>query len=187
MSRLGRPDGESAYLRLTTRPLDQALCRLPEDEQGRAARRRDVLAGAYLLQAVPTPEVTLVAVGALVPSAVEAADTLAGLGVQAEVVVVTSYDRVWRAVQQRAGRLVGPAHGVDEGVLDRAFGSGAPMVTLLDGHPHTLAFLATIARVPVTCLGVSAFGQGGGMQEVHQLHGLDAGAVVEAALDLLDR
>ena len=32
-----------------------------------------------------------------------------------------------------------------------------------------------------------AFGQGGGMQEVHQLHGLDAGAVVEAALDLLDR
>jgi len=44
MSRLGRPDGESAYLRLTTRPLDQALCRLPEDEQGRAARRRDVLA-----------------------------------------------------------------------------------------------------------------------------------------------
>ena len=187
MSRLGRPDGESAYLRLTTRPLDQALCRLPEDEQGRAARRRDVLAGAYLLQAVPTPEVTLVAVGALVPSAVEAADTLAGLGVQAEVVVVTSYDRVWRAVQQRAGRLVGPAHGVDEGVLDRAFGSAAPMVTLLDGHPHTLAFLATIARVPVTCLGVSAFGQGGGMQEVHQLHGLDAGAVVEAALDLLDR
>jgi len=187
MSRLGRPDGESAYLRLTTRPLDQALCRLPEDEQGRAARRRDVLAGAYLLQAVPAPEVTLVAVGALVPSAVQAADTLAGLGVQAQVVVVTSYDRVWRAVQQRAGRLVGPAHGIDEGVLDRAFGSGAPMVTLLDGHPHTLAFLATIARVPVTCLGVSAFGQGGGMQEVHQLHGLDAGAVVEAALDLLDR
>ena len=46
LSRLGRPDGESAYLRLSTRPVDQALASLPEDLD---SRRRDVLAGAYLL------------------------------------------------------------------------------------------------------------------------------------------
>ena len=187
LGRLGREDGESAYLRLTTLPVDQALCALPEDTEGRATRRRDVLAGAYLLRRCPgEPAVTLVGVGALVPHALAAADLLAGLGVAADVVVVTSYDRLWRAVQVRRGQLVGPSYGVDEGVLDRAFGRLAPMVTLLDGHPHTLAFLATVSGVPVTCLGVSQFGQGGSVEDVHRLHGLDPQAVVAAALDLVD-
>ena len=183
LSRLGRDDGESAYLRLSTRPVDQSLAALPEDL---GARRRDVLAGAYLLRATVAPAIILVGVGALVPNVVTAADLLADLGVAADVVVVTSYDRVWRAVQSRRGLLRGPVHGVDEGVLDRAFGTRAPLVTVLDGHPHTLAFLGTVTGTATTCLGVSVFGQGGGVEEVHAYHGLDARSIVEAALDLLD-
>ncbi len=183
LSRLGRPEGESAYLRLSTRPVDQALACLPDDLE---ARRRDVLAGAYRLRAVSGAVVTLVGVGALVPNVVAAADLLAAEGVAADIVVVTSYDRLWRAVQQRRGLLRGPAHGVDEGVLDRAFGVRTPMVTVLDGHPHTLAFLGSVTGTPVTCLGVSVFGQGGGVDEVHAHHGLDPRSIVEAALDLVD-
>ena len=183
LSRLGRPDGESAYLRLSTRPIDQKLCALPDD---REPRRRDVLAGAYLLRSTDTPAVTLVGVGALVPNVLSAADELQGLGVAADVVVVTSYDRLWRAVQARHGLLRGPVHGVDEGVLDRTFGVRAPLVTVIDGHPHTLAFLGSVTGTPVTCLGVSVFGQGGGVDEVHAYHGIDARSIVEAALDLVD-
>ena len=62
----------------------------------------------------------------------------------------------------------------------------APLVTLLDGHPHTLAFLGTVVGQPVTCLGVSTFGQAGDLTDVYRHHGLDADAVVGAALDLLD-
>ena len=183
LSRLGRPDGESAYLRLSTRPVDQALAALPDDLE---ARRRDVLAGAYLLRDTGAPDVTLVGVGAVVPNVLAAADLLEAEGVRADVVVVTSYDRLWRAVQARRGLLRGPSYGVDEGVLDRAFGGRAPLVTVLDGHPHTLAFLGTVTGTPVTCLGVSAFGQGGGVDEVHTHHGLDPRSIVEAALDLVD-
>jgi pyruvate dehydrogenase E1 component len=186
LSRLGRPDGESAYLRLTTRPLDQSLAAVPEDPLARERRRRDVLAGAYRLRSCDgEPAVTLAVVGALVPEAIEASEELTRLGVPSDVVVVTSYDRLWRAVQSRRGLLSGPAHGVDEGVLDRTF-RGAPMVTLIDGHPHTLAFLGTITGTPISCLGVSTFGQGGGLQDVYRLHGLDAVTVVGAALDLID-
>jgi pyruvate dehydrogenase E1 component len=181
LSRLGRPDGESTYLRLSTRPLDQSLAGLPDDLE---QRRADVLAGAYLLRSTGDPQVTLVGVGALVPNVLEAADLLAAEGISADVVVVTSYDRLWRAVQSRRGLLRGPA--VDEGVLDRAFSGRAPMVTVLDGHPHTLAFLGTVTGTPLTCLGVSEFGQGGGVDEVHAHHGLDARSIVEAALDLVD-
>ena len=82
--------------------------------------------------------------------------------------------------------MMGSVTGVDEGVLDRAFGARAPLVTVIDGHPHTLAFLGSITGTATTCLGVSVFGQGGGMDEVHACHGLDARSIVEAALDLVD-
>ena len=189
LSRIGRPDGESAYLRLTTRPLDQALAVLPDDADGRAARRRDVLAGGYRLRTADrAPDVTIAAVGAVVPEALAAAAELDGLGLAADVLVVTSYDRLWRAVQARRGLLRGSSYGVDEGVLDRLFPPDrrAPLVTVLDGHPHTLAFLATVSGAPVTCLGVQEFGQAGSLSDVQRLHGLDARAVVEAALDLVD-
>jgi pyruvate dehydrogenase E1 component len=186
LSRLGRTDGESAYLRLTTRPLDQSLAALPDDAEGLAQRRRDVLAGAYRLRtAEGQPAVTIAVVGALVPEAVQAAEALVGMGIGTDVVVVTSYDRLWRAVQSRRGLLTGSSHGVDEDVLDRVF-RPAPLVTLLDGHPHTLAFLGTVTQTPVSCLGVSTFGQAGGLGDVYRLHGLDAEAVIGAALDLVD-
>lgn len=186
LSRLGQPDGESAYLRLSTRPIDQSLAALPTEPAEVVVRRRDVLAGAYLLRATGAPAVTLVGVGALVPNVLQAAEDLGTLGICADVVVVTSYDRVWRAVQSRRGVLRGPTHSIDEGVLDRAFGGRAPLVAVIDGHPHTLAFLGSVTGTPITCLGVSVFGQGGGMEQVHAYHGLDARSIVEAALDLVD-
>ena len=186
LSRLGRADGESAYLRLTTRPLDQTLAAVPDDPALREQRRRDVLAGGYrLVTAGGTPDVTVAVVGALVPEALEAVDRLAGFGVTADVAVVTSYDRLWRALQSRRGLLRGSPHGVDETVLDRLL-RPAPLVTLLDGHPHTLAFLAAVHGSPVTCLGVAELGQAGSLADVHRHHGLDARSVADAALDLLD-
>jgi pyruvate dehydrogenase E1 component len=179
LSRLGRPDGESAYIRLTTRPVDQALAAIPED---REQRRRDVLAGAYRLRS--GNDVDIVAVGAVVPEALAAADELHDLGVDAGVVVVTSYDRIWRATQARSG-LQPNTNGLDEDVLDRVF-AARPSVTVLDGHPHTLAFLGMVTGAPVSCLGVSRFGQAGAVADLYRLHGIDARAIVEAALDLVD-
>jgi pyruvate dehydrogenase E1 component len=60
------------------------------------------------------------------------------------------------------------------------------MVTIVDGHPHTLAFLATVNGVAATHLGVSRFGQSGDLPDVYHYHGLDADAIVGAALDHVD-
>ncbi len=49
-ARLGRPDGSSSYLRLSTRPVDQRLAAVPADPAARERRRRQVVAGAYLLR-----------------------------------------------------------------------------------------------------------------------------------------
>ena len=55
---------------------------------------------------------------------------------------------------------------------------------MLDGHPHSLGFLAAVHGVPVACLGVTEFGQSGDIADLYRHHGLDAETIVGAALDL---
>jgi len=184
LSRLGRADGSSSYFRLTSRMLDQAQAAVPVDPAARERRRRQAVAGGYALRRVENPDVTLVGMGALVPEVLAAADRLSELGVRADVVCVTSADRLYRAQRARTGRGDG-----DPWVLDAVLPAdrAAPMVTVLDGHPHTLAFLAAVRSVPSVNLGVTEFGQTGTLQELYRLHGIGADAQVAAALDLVDR
>ena len=62
----------------------------------------------------------------------------------------------------------------------------APLVTVLDGHAHTLAFLAGLTRKGATHLGVTQFGQSGDLESVHRAHGIDADSIVAAVLDFTD-
>ena len=184
LSRLGRADGTSAYFRLTTRPVDQELAAVPEDAHERERRRALALAGGYLLRSATTrPTVTFVAVGAVVPEAIAAHDELGDAGISSDVVCLTSPDLIFRALQARQGLAEGDAMILDElFAADRA----APMVTVLDGHPHTLGFLAAIRAVPVTCLGVSDFGQSGDVADLYRHFGIDTDTIVGAAIDLLE-
>jgi pyruvate dehydrogenase E1 component len=168
MSRLGSADGTSAYFRLSTRPIDQSL---------HTGTRAEVLAGGYKLRPHDAPQVSIAVMGALVPEALAAADTLTQeAGIAVEVVCVTSADLLFRSFQARSGLGDG-----DPRTLDRLFRRGVPIVSLLDGHPHTLAFLGS----PIACLGVQRFGQAGDIAELYEHHQIDAESVVGAALDLL--
>jgi len=60
------------------------------------------------------------------------------------------------------------------------------MVTVLDGHPHTLAFLSSINRVPLKSLGASRFGHVGSLDAVYRYHGVDTDSILRAALDVAD-
>jgi pyruvate dehydrogenase E1 component len=181
LAQLGKPDGSSAYLRLSTRPVEQALADVPTDPAARERRRRQVVAGAYLLRRTEKPQVTIAAMGAVVPEALAAAERLAQVGIAADVVCVTSPDLLYRAVRARQG------HDTAESwILDQVFPAerATPLVTVLDGHPHTLTFLATVNRVATTALGVTGFGQSGSLEDVYRYHHLDADSIIRAALDL---
>ncbi|MCL2583379.1 MAG: pyruvate dehydrogenase [Streptosporangiales bacterium] len=184
MAQLGRPGGRSAYLRLSTRPVDQTLAAIPEDPAARERRRRHVVAGAYTLRrSAGTPTVTICAMGAMVTEALAAAGRLEAQGHRPDVIVVTSAGLLFDALQARRGLSPAP-----EWILGTVLPAerSAPMVTVLDGHPHTLAFLAGVNRVPAAHLGVTRFGQSGDLDSVYRWHGIDADSVVGAALDLAD-
>jgi pyruvate dehydrogenase E1 component len=182
LARLGRPDGSSAYFRLSTRPVDQTLADVPTDPAARERRRRQVIAGAYPLVRRKGAVVSLVAMGAVVTEAIAAGERLEQAGVAADVICVTSPGLLYDALQARHGRSEAPSW-----ILDQVFPAetATPMVTVLDGHPHTLAFLANINRVRSTGLGVSRFGQAGSLEDVYRYHGIDTDSIVRAALDVL--
>jgi pyruvate dehydrogenase E1 component len=185
LARLGQPGGSSAYLRLSTRPVSQKLAGMPADPAARERRRRQVVAGAYPLLRAADPKVTIAAMGAVVPEALAAAERLAAAGTPADVVCVTSPGLLFRAVRARQGLQA----ETETWILDQAFPASraTPLVTVLDGHPHTLAFLATINRVPHAALGVAQFGQSGSIEDLYRYNGLDTDAIIRAALDLADR
>ena len=60
-------------------------------------------------------------------------------------------------------------------------------MTVLDGHPHTLAFLAAARGDRIRCLGVTEFGQSTDLADAYALHGIDAASIVDAALALVGR
>jgi pyruvate dehydrogenase E1 component len=183
LAQLGFEGGTSAYFRLTTRPVDQALAAVPPPgTPEREERRRQVLAGGYPLTRSPQrPAVTIVAVGAVIPEAIAAAAELNDAGIPCDLICLTSPDLVFRALQARQG-----LGGGEEWILDALFppDRAAPIVSVLDGHPHTLSFLAAIRGVPIAGLGVSDFGQSGDVDDLYRYFGIDADTIVGAALDL---
>ncbi len=188
MSQVGVPGGTSAYFRLSTRPIDPTLAQVPEDAGMAERRRRQAIAGGYRLPAAHHLEdevVTLVGVGAIMPEVLAAADLLSAQGIPAGVVCLTSPDLVFRSLQQRGRR----ESGVGSAIIDELFprGQAVPLVTVLDGHPHTLSFLAAARGDTTRSLGVSEFGQSSNLADAYELHGIDAASIADAALGVMGR
>ncbi len=187
MNQVGVPGGTSSYFRLSTRPLDQSLARLPQSAELLERRRRCAVAGGYRITDHPpgSEQVTLVGVGAMMPEVLAAAAALDDLGVVAGVVCLTSPDLVYRSWSARGRSSAGGSSDIAELLFPS--GQPAPLVTVLDGHPHTLAFLAGIRGDRVQCLGVTEFGQSSDLRDAYAIHGIDTASIVGAALTVIGR
>jgi pyruvate dehydrogenase E1 component len=196
----------SYYFRLTTRGIDQQPFAAARDRLGDAVLRRQVLAGAYrLVDAVAgtaggrtagdgtagggdgrAPRVYLVGCGAVLPEVLAAAAELTEEGIAADVVDVTSADRLYRAWQRtlRQGVRTATAPSIP-GALRTAFPDRAPIVTVHDAASHTLSWLGSALGVPAVSLGVDGFGQSGAVADLYRAHDLDPGSIVNAALAAL--
>ncbi|WP_111719743.1 transketolase C-terminal domain-containing protein [Homoserinimonas sp. OAct 916] len=183
MAQIGKPEGQSAYFRLSTRPIDQVLAALPRDEVLLERRREHVVAGGYRLTTHPAEQVTLVGVGVMMPEVLAAAEQLARIGIIAGVVCLTSPDLVFRAFQNRDRVDATPRSAI----IDTLFPAHnrAPIVTVMDGHPHTLAFLAGVRGDRIRNLGVTEFGQSSSVEDAYLIHGIDTASIVRAAVDLV--
>lgn len=174
-------DGGSVYLRLSTRTLDQPQRTMtPELES-------DIAAGAYWLRKPgPNAELVIAYTGAVAPEAIEATGLLGESRRDIGLLAITSADRLhagWTASRKlrRSGgrresshieRLLSP--------LSRDCG----LITVIDGHPATLAWLGSVQGHRVEALGVEKFGQTGTIGDLYAHYGLDTNTIIDAAASL---
>jgi pyruvate dehydrogenase E1 component len=190
--RLGAPDGDSLYLRLSTRPIDHAPFADARARLGDDALRHDVVAGGYRLVEPaggwePGTHVVIAGCGAVLPEAVHAARALAGEGVAATVLDLTSPDRLfraWRGALEGAAREARPVD-LDALHLARLLPAAerrSPIVTVHDAASHSLAWLGSVFGQRVVPVGVDRFGQSGTIADLYDEFGLLPDQLANAAL-----
>ncbi|MEO9188764.1 MAG: transketolase [Acetobacteraceae bacterium] len=173
------PDGSAVWLRLSTRQLEQ-----PTRELDPAS----VIAGGHW--AVPPASGARIAIGYQGPIAPEAAAAFDELRTEepgAGLLAITSPDRLhagWLAAMRarRGGKRGALSH------IERLLAPLAPeaaLVTVLDGHPATHAWLGAVRGQRVIPLGPDHFGQSGDIPDLYREYGIDADAVLDACAQAL--
>ena len=187
----------STYLRLTSARTDQALLDLPTDPTKLERLRRQVLDGAYLLRdmsgrpgyAPGENVVHVMASGALVPEALKASDGLLDEGIMANVVNVTGPGPLYERYQNSVIDAMETRPGLSEFMADviPTDARAAPVVTVVDGHPHSLAWIGAALNTFTLPLGVSRFGQSGSPSDLYREYKIDAASIMAACFGALER
>ncbi len=165
-----RRDGGSVYLRLSTRAIEQPARSMTD------ALYAEIIAGGYWVNPpAGAADMAIVYCGAVAPEAIDAHQRLTVDHPGAGLLAVTSPARL------HADWL---DHGPDShialllGQLDQA----ARVVCVMDAHPATLSWIGAVAGHPSRSLGVRQFGQSADIVDLYRAHGLDADAIVAAAI-----
>jgi pyruvate dehydrogenase E1 component len=165
-------------LRLSTRPIEQIKREMTDD------LRQQIVDGGYW-QRLPGPnaQVVVAYTGAIAPEAIEAVGLMAEDRRDVGLLAVTSADRLnagWTAAQRARERGLVHARSHIERLL-----AGVPahcgIVSVVDGHPATLAWLGAVNGHRTRALGVEHFGQTGSLAELYRHYGIDANSIVAAA------
>ncbi len=170
--------GGSVYLRLSTRPIEQISRTMTP------ALRQAIVDGAYWLREPgPNCQVVVAYTGAVAPEAIHATGLMAEDRRDVGLLAVTSADRLnagWTAACRARERGLVHARSHIERLL-----AGLPphcgIVSVLDGHPATLAWLGAVRGHKVRPLGVEHFGQTGSIPDLYRHYGIDANAIIAAA------
>jgi pyruvate dehydrogenase E1 component len=170
--------GGSIYLRLSTRPVEQIKRPMTPE------LRQAIVDGAYWLREPgPNCQVVVAYTGAIAPEAIQAVGLMAEDRRDVGLLAVTSADRLnagWTAALRARER--GLVHARSH--IERLFAdlpSNCGIVSVLDGHPATLAWLGAVSGHRVRPLGVEHFGQTGSLPDLYRHYGIDANAIVAAA------
>ena len=170
--------GGSVYLRLSTRNLDQ-----PRREMT-PALASDIVDGAYWMREPgPNAQVVVAFTGAVAPEAIEAIGLMGEDRRDIGLLAITSADRLnagWTAAQRARERGLVHARSHVERLLGQV-PSHCGLITVIDGHPATLAWLGSVIGHRTRSLGVEHFGQTGTVRDLYRHFGIDAQGIVAAA------
>ncbi|TIR16154.1 MAG: transketolase [Mesorhizobium sp.] len=170
--------GGAVYLRLSTRPIEQPR-RIID-----AGLAEDMISGGYWMRKPgPNPQIVIAYTGAIAPEAIDAVGLIAEDRRDVGLLAITSADRLntgWTAAQR--AREHGLVHARSH--VERLLGevpANCALVTVIDGHPATLAWLGSVHGHRTRPLGVEHFGQTGTIADLYRHYRIDAQGIIAAA------
>ncbi len=169
--------GGSVYLRLTPRPIPQ-----PQRELSAAQRQAIIEGGYWYRQPAAGAELAIVYSGAVAPEAIAALEQLTRNVPGAGLLAVTSADRLnagWHAAQRARHRGESGAQSRIESLL-APLAPSATLISVVDGHPATLAWIGGVCGHHLESLGPEHFGQSGNIPDLYRHCGLDADTILRA-------
>jgi pyruvate dehydrogenase E1 component len=177
IQRGGEADGGSVYLRLSTRTIEQPQRRID------SALAESITRGAYWMRRPgPNAQAVIAYMGAVAPGAIEAVGRIAEDRRDVGLLAITSAGRLnadWTAAQRERENGSANTSSHIEGLL-AVLPSHCGLVTVLDGHPATLAWLGSVCGHRTRSLGVEHFGQTGTITELYRHFGIDSRGIVAA-------
>ncbi|WP_112662370.1 transketolase-like TK C-terminal-containing protein [Microvirga flavescens] len=170
--------GGSVYLRLSTLALEQPQRTMTPD------LAEEIVDGAYWMRKPgPNAQVVIAYTGVVAPEAIKAVGLMAEDRRDVGLLAITSADRLnagWTAAQRARERgLVHARSHIERLLADVPQHCG--LVTVIDGHPATLAWLGSVMGHRTRSLGVEHFGQTGTVQDLYRHFGIDAQGIIAAA------
>jgi pyruvate dehydrogenase E1 component len=170
--------GGSVYLRLSTRPIEQPTRTVD------ANLERAIADGAYWWREPgPNAEIVVAYQGVVAPEAIEAVGMMSEDRRDVGLLAVTSADRLnagWTAAARARERGLSHAESHIERLMRRV-PRHCTLITVLDGHPATLAWVGSVFGHRTRALGVEHFGQTGTIEDLYRHYGIDAQGIVQAA------
>lgn len=170
--------GGSVYLRLSTRMIEQPLRKIDSKLEA------DIIEGAYWLRRPgPNPDCIIMAMGAVLPEAINALGYMADQRRDVGLLAVTSPDRL------NAGWMASTRQRLNDGntshlsVIERHLAQiphHTVIVTVVDGHPATLSWIGGVKGHRTISLGVEHFGQSGTIDDLYRHFKIDTRAILEA-------
>ena len=124
----------------------------------------------------------LFASGVMLAEALAASDAALEEGIYANVINITSADRLFR---DWMAWCRGARHPMYLDALVPLQDRQVPAVSVLDGHPLALAWLGNVLHAPLRALGVTAFGESAALPDLYHKHHIDTDAVLGAITQLL--
>lgn len=173
-----RPDGSAVWLRLSNLALPQPT---------RTLNEAHVLAGAHwVVPPAPGAMLALAYQGPMAAETEKAFEILREDVPEAGLLALTSPNRLyadWRAAQRQRRKGLNAQSHIE--TLLAPLAANAALVTVLDGHPATHAWLGAVRGQRVMALGPDHFGQSGTVAELYREYEMDCEAILDACAEAL--
>ena len=163
-------EGSSIYFRLSTKKLRQPERKLSQKN------KQAIIKGCYWLQEPLTPKpIILICTGVIIGEIEKLEEEITKEEIDLGILIVTSPDKLYSDWMNAKGNNT-VSH--IEKMLE-SYNRNTSLITLIDGHSSSLAWIGSVLGHKVYPMGLNKFGQSGDLDEIYKYTNIDFKSIID--------